>query len=57
MATFLNEMNRTSKNAVFSSFVDDTVIVEKDATQSKTIEKLQVAINRIHKWTRDSKTA
>lgn len=40
---------------VLGTFADDTVIMATDADQSKAIEKLQIAVSKIHKWTIDWK--
>jgi len=40
-----------STNTMLGTFANDTVIMATDATQPKAIEKLQISVNKIHKWT------
>jgi len=40
---------------VLGTFADDTIIMATDAAQPIAIEKLQIAVNKIHKWTLDWK--
>lgn len=45
----------TTKDTIIGTFADDTVIMAKDDCQSKAIEKVQIAVNKIYEWTCDWK--